>query len=890
MSHSPHLSSLNTRLNELLPFNGDGKHLLPQLKAYLDCLDQHLTHQFKQGAKVRDLVRARAKSIDKMLIALWRQLALADQPVTNQADNPLVLIAVGGYGRGELHPHSDIDLLVLSQIALSRSQASKLEQFVSLLWDCHLKVGQAVRTLKQCVKLASEDLTITTNLMEARRLVGNEPLFNKLQLQIAPTKIWDAKSFFQAKIAEQKARYRKYDGTSFDLEPNIKSSPGGLRDIHLTGWVAQRLYYPKTLPDLVRQNIITKKEYYTLMKAQLYLWSLRFALHLVSGKAEDRLLFDYQKSTANMMGFKDSKNSLAVEKMMKRYYRSVLIIRNISDILLQVLEAKLEEGEQNSNAISLDDNFQIINQRVDAKDTRCFTKNPSLLLKVFQYVAVDNSLKGITAQTLRAIRAARYKITASFRNNKNNKKLFIDFWHILHTNSRAIFLMKRNGILADYLTPFKQITGQMQYDMFHNYTVDEHTLFLLRNLIEFADPELNHLFPLCSEIMQLQKNPEIIFLAGLFHDIAKGRGGDHSELGAQEVRNFGQSHELPEAHTQIIEWLVANHLSMSLVAQKRDISDPNVIANFARLVGSERQLELLYILTVADIRATSNSLWNSWKDSLLRDLFLRTRQTLRSEESELNKAWQAKQTLAKQSLLESGYDESEIDNLWQQLDAQYFVKRSPEAIAWQTSKILSAEEDQIAVVGMRPTSRRSGSEIFVYTHDKENLFAALTATLARQGLSIQAANIYTNNNGYCFDSFFVLDDKSKAITEETLKARIIRQVTNSVVNIERASLEVQRRMPRQFKYFSIPTEVVFCDDEYSGYTRLELTTRDQPGLLAAVADAFKVTKIRLHDARINTLGEKVEDTFIISDRDNQPINNGEVRKNLARQIRQRLDN
>lgn len=882
MKSNRHSQRVNQQLTQLLVFDEighDPADLLPALKSYLSLSNEYLEVSFKNKINIRKLVHTRAKHIDKMLIALWQHLGI---------DENIALIAVGGYGRGELHPQSDIDLLVLSSQALPAEQKPLISNFVSLLWDCRLKVGQSVRELAQCVKLAIEDVTIATNLMEARLLCGPKSLFDHLQSQTEPQNIWNAKSFFEAKTAEQKARYKKFDGSSFDLEPNIKSSPGGLRDIHVISWIAQRTYFPKTLPQLFQQNIITKKEYYTLMKCQLYVWRVRFALHIVSGKAEDRLLFDYQKQTAKLMGYQDSENALAVEKMMKRYYRSALIIRNLCDILLQLMEEQITGRDSSAESIVIDDHFQIVNQRIDATDRQLFVKDPSQLLKVFQYVAQDDNLKGITAATLRAIRAARYKITPSFRNKKNNKQLFVDFWHILHTSSRAMFLMKRSGVLADYLDAFRQITGQMQYDMFHIYTVDEHTLFLLKNLCEFANPEFDEAFPICSEIMQRQTNPEIIFLAGLFHDIAKGRGGDHSELGAVDARQFCQSHNMPDEHSHIIEWLVANHLIMSLVAQKRDTNDPKVIKNFAETVQTQQKLELLYTLTVADIRATSHSLWNSWKDSLLRNLFVNTLAYLDQAEDSLEESWKAIRQEAKHQLLADHFSEQDIEALWQYLDSSYFARRSVDTIVWQTEKILQQKDSQV-VVGIKSTAQKSGSEVFVYSEDKKNLFAALTVTLAQQGLSIQAANIYTDQNGFCYDSFVVLDDQNKRLTNDSIKRQVKQAIITNVSAPQNMTLSVQRRMPRQFKYFNIDTTVEFFDDEYTGFTRMELTTRDQPGLLAAVGKAFVNTNTRLHDARITTLGEKVEDTFIISHRDNSPIIDQTQLENIRKEIKHQLD-
>ncbi|MGX5173375.1 [protein-PII] uridylyltransferase [Aliikangiella sp. IMCC44653] len=885
MKSNSRTTSVNKKLSAILDFESQSisrEELLEKLKRYFQLLEEHLNSEFKKGTNVRSLVHSRTRYVDKLLVTLWHYYGI---------NNHAALIAVGGYGRGELHPQSDIDMLILSETTLDPHYQQPLESIISLLWDCHLKVGQSVRSFEQCIDLAKQDLTVATNIMEARYLCGDKAMFNKLRAATSPSHIWPAQDFYHAKIAEQRARYKKFDGSSFDLEPNIKSSPGGLRDIHLISWIAQRTYFPKSLYQLIKQNLISKKEYYTLVKCQLYIWRVRYALHIVSGKPEDRLLFDYQKNTAKLMGFKDSKNALGVEKMMKRYYRSALIIRNICDILIQVLEENLHRTDQPEIVAPIDEHFQIVNQRIDAIDPKLFVKKPSQLLKIFQYVAKDNEIKGITASTLRAIRAARHKITPSFRNKNNNKQLFVEFWHILHTSPRAMFQMKRSGVLADYLNAFKQITGQMQYDMFHNYTVDEHTLFLLKNLSEFADPENNQAFPLCSEIMQRQKHPEIIFLAGLFHDIAKGRGGDHSELGAMEARNFCISHSIDPKHTAIIEWLVANHLVMSMVAQKRDISDPKVIKNFAEIVENQMRLELLYILTVADIRATSHSLWNSWKDSLLKNLYLNTSAYLNQDNSSSAEVWQVNRTQAKKLLNKQGFDNKKIDALWQYLDSQYFSKRSASSIAWQSKLILEqqGEDNNRIVIGIKTTPQKSGSEIFVYSKDKDHLFAALTATLSQLGLSILAANIYTDQSGHCYDSFFVLDEKGNLLKNSQLKNTIKHAIIENIGQTEDMELSVQRRMPRQLKYFSIDTKVEFFDDEYTGFTRLELTARDQPGLLAAVGKAFVKANIRLHEARVTTLGEKVEDTFIVSQKDNTPISDQNSREEIIQEIKRQLD-
>jgi len=857
--------------------------LLKQLKEFEAHSSEYLIQGFSQGINVRELVLTRSNHIDTLLCKLWQHLK-----ITNQFS----LIAVGGYGRGELHPFSDIDLLILAGDSPNPEQTTNLSHLITLLWDTGLVIGHATRTVKQCIKLAKQDITVVTNLMESRLLCGCEEQFSQMKILTAPDKMWDAKKFFDAKTKEQKERYKKFDGSSYDLEPNVKSSPGGLRDIQLIAWVAQRRYYPKSLFQLITQNVITKKEYYTLVKCQLFIWKVRFALHLISRKAEDRLLFDYQRDTAELMGFKDSKNLLAVEKMMKRYYRSVLIIRNIGDILLQSIEEDLPGSWFTKVSVKIDDDFQIINHRIDAIDTNIFNRQPSNLLKIFHLVAKNENIRGITATTVRAMRAARNKITPKFRKKPENKQLFLQFWHIKHTTSRAMFLMKRSGILSDFLPAFQKISGQMQYDMFHSYTVDEHTLFLLKNLTEFTEDDAKKHYPLCYEIMKKLDKPELIYLAGLFHDIGKGRGGDHSEIGAQEVLNFCKDHKMNDDDTETISWLVANHLIMSLTAQKRDTSDPLVIKNFADMVGTPQRLELLYILTVADIRATSRSLWNSWKDSLLKELALATLAYLKNEQNRKFDSWKKTKENALKILTEESYSSEKIEYYWQYLDVSYFIKIPAETIAWHSKSIL----DQIdtnpnpseIVVAIRKRRDGAGSEIFVFSKDVDDLFATLTATLAQHGLNVQGASIYTDANGYCYDSFFTLDNTGKPIITDAEQKRLETAIKRNIKAIDSSDIAIQKRMPRQFKHFDVNTEIVFSKDEYSHYTRLDIIARDQPGLLALLAQAFKQCDVRLHDARITTLGEKVEDTFIISHKNNDVIDDPQDQDDIKQAIKRQL--
>ncbi len=875
--------------------NVEDSALLSLLKSYHNQSTKILLSAFIQNTNISELVLLRAKHIDLLLKNLWQYLSLPKS---------MTLIAVGGYGRAELHPQSDIDLLILNENKITNSDSLKIEKFIMLLWDIGLVIGHAVRNIKQCVEIATDDITVATSLTEARLLLGEHQYFDLLMKQTAPNKIWDASSFIKAKVLEKRERYERFDGSSFDLEPNIKSSPGGLRDIHLVGWLAQRCYYPKTLPMLIKDNLISKREYYTLIKAQLFLWKVRFALHTVCGKPEDRLLFDHQKNTAELMGFKDSKGKLGVEKMMKRYYRSVLVIRNVTELLVELMKEGINQSSDSNilNLINLspkakitklDSDYQIIDNRLDAIDPKIFSKKPCELLDVFQVLAKMPNLDGLTAKTLRSIRASRHKINSKFRKNKEHKQSFMEFWSINHRSAKAMLLMKRSGILAVYLPKFRKITGQMQYDMFHSYTVDEHTLFLLRNLAEFTNDKSKTKFPYCHEIMSRQKHPELIYLAGLFHDIGKGRGGDHSEIGEKIALKFCQEHELDKHSTKMISWLVANHLIMSLISQKRDTSDPKVIGNFADIVENKQRLELLYILTVADIRATSKSLWNSWKDALLKDLYLNTLAALESREQNSSETtstkplWYINRKTAKSQLLDQGYTSQDIDELWELLGNHYFSKRSVEAVLWQTKIVLDANETQTTLVGIRKSGERNSNEIFIYTKDKDDLFANLTATLNQLGLNIYGAHVYTDKNGYCYDSFFFLNDSDKIVKDIDFQNKIIDTVKRNI--LEETRQRVSRRMPRQIKHFDVDTKISISNDESTQHTRVDIVAKNKPGLLASVGRAFVKNEIKIHDAKITTLGEKVEDSFLVTDKSNNAITDEATQKLIVETLNRYLN-
>ncbi|WP_144391657.1 [protein-PII] uridylyltransferase [Pleionea sediminis] len=884
---------MNSRILEQLPLPKSPKletkevgtvQSITLCKKYLDESHQILAKAFNERVSVRHLVKAQANTVDQILIEIWRQFSMSDKHCA--------LIAVGGYGRAELHPGSDIDLLFLITPKAPKETLDSLQNLITFLWDIGLNIGHSVRTVKECTQKAIEDITIATNLIESRVIAGAEELFLQMREKTGPNKIWPARDFYEAKVAEQKARYRKYRGSSFELEPNLKGNPGGLRDIQLVGWIAKRYFETDTLHDLANQGIFTLREYRTLISSQLFLWRVRFALHTITGRGEDRLLFQHQKKVAEYLGFNDKEEILAVEQLMQKVYRAASKIRNVTELLLQVFEEVILDNNKKVKIEPIDDLFQLENDRVALKDPTLIPKHPELLLQTFIVAAQTPGNKHVSAKTLRAIRDNRHLIDSEYRQNKKYKQLFLEFFSIKHTGDRPLFLIKRNGVLARFLPLFQKISGQMQFDMFHIYSVDEHTLFLLKNLTRFASSEHEDEFPYCSKIMQALKKPQLIFLAGLFHDIAKGRGGDHSTLGAKDAYEFCHYLAMPEEEAQIVSWLVEYHLIMSVTAQRKDISDPEVIAYFANQVKTQERLDLLYILTVADIRATSPKLWNSWKDALLKELYLNTTDYLsKTTKNRLSEAEHISdiKNQALSHLIKKKVPESEIVALWNTLDDAYFRTTPVDRIVWQTRSIIIHAHGSGPLVEIKKHYNDAGTEIFIYTADQPGLFAAMTATLSQKNLRTQAAELYTNSQGKCFDSFVVLEESGKPIQSATRVQSIRKLLQKRLKNIDGMSKKVQRHVSSRVKHFDVPTEISFTETTNKGYTQMELTALDQPGLLAAIGDAIRYCNLSVHSARIVTLGEKVEDIFEISTLDDDPLNESQkslLKAQLLKQIEQ----
>ncbi|HEB96703.1 MAG TPA: [protein-PII] uridylyltransferase [Sedimenticola thiotaurini] len=862
---------------------GAGEDPLPLFREALKQGSEAIIERFRQGEPVVDLVHLRAHFIDLLLQEAW---ALK---IPHDAD--AALVAVGGYGRGELHPASDIDLLILLGESDYEHLAEPLGELLTFFWDIGLEVGHSVRTVAECVSEAEQDVTIATTLMESRLLTGPAALFEALRSSTGGDRIWPSDRFFDAKIEEQRRRYEKYENSISALEPNIKESPGGLRDIQTIHWVVKRHFGADTLSQLVTHGFLTSDEYDDLKAGTAFLWRIRFALHILAGRREDRILFDYQRTLAEQFGYHDDERELGVERFMQRYFTTALRMSRMNEMLLQLFQEVIVLKCHLDLPKPINRRFQSRSGYLEVVDDQVFDRTPLAMLEMFLVMAQHPELNGVRASTIRLIRSRRHLIDGHFRHTLAARSLFMEIMRQPRGLTRALRSMNRYGILARYIPPFANVVGRMQYDLFHVYTVDEHTLFVIRNLRRFMVEEHRHEFPLCSDIMERLPKPELLFLAGLFHDVGKGRGGDHSRVGAVDALDFCRLHQLSEHDSRLVAWLVENHLLMSITAQRRDISDPDVVREFASHVGDPVRLDYLYLLTIADIRATDPKKWNNWKNSLLRELYYAAKQALlRGLENpqEREEIIQNKQAGARHLLVADGLDAERINRYWLTLSLDYFLHHTWEEIAWQTKVVLTATPEQLPLVLVRNASTRGGSEVFTYGHDDSNLFAVTTSVLDQLGLNIVSARIETSDTGCTIDSFIVLEEDGRPIDDPARKEEIQAVLRQALINPSEQDLEVSRRVPRQLKHFAVQTRIDFVDDPANLRTIMKLVAADRPGLLSQVGYAFGACGIRLINAKIATIGAEAEDTFFITDQDNRPLRRKEQFECLEQAINERL--
>jgi len=851
-------------------------------RARLREANEELKQRFLAGDPVEDLVHTRAAVIDTVLREAWR--------IHCSAEPTWALVAVGGYGRGELHPASDIDILLLVPQPPGIAAGAAVESLVTFLWDIGLEVGHSVRTVSECREQCIGDVSVMTTLLEARLLAGDAAQLAAMREALSPERIWPVKQFFEAKLREQKERHLKANDTAYNLEPNVKTGPGGLRDIQTIAWVAKRHFGAENLDELSTHGFLTAAELRRLKQAQAFLWKARFGLHTVTGRHEDRLLFDHQIRLAQLFGYEDASYTLAVEQFMQRYYRTVMDVSLLNELLLQLFrEAILSESEPPR---PLNARFQVRSGSLEAVSEEVFARTPSALLELFALLQQNEGIRGVRASTMRAVAKNLWLIDEEFRQNPRHHRLFLEILRSPVGVTHELRRMNTYGVLGRYIPAFGRVVGRMQFDLFHVYTVDEHTLFVVSNLRRFAIPRYDHELPEASRVMQSLPRSEVAYLAALFHDIAKGRGGDHSELGAVDAEAFCLEQGLSPYDARLVAWLVRNHLELSITSQKQDIADPQVINAFARKVGDEAHLDYLYVLTCADVRATNPKLWNSWKASLFSDLYQRVKRALRRGlESPIDPEHLVRETQdgARRLLIEHGVAEADIAAVWLRFSASYFLQHSPEEVAWHTR--LLAERDAGSdepLVALDPRSLRGTTAVLIFTRPRRHGFARTTAALDQLGLNIVDARITPTGDGFSLDLYHLLEDDGAPIADSDRLAEIEQALWASLRASGDAPLAVSRRAPRQARMFHTATLIALSVDERNRRSVLELTAGDRPGLLCEVGQVLMAERIELHAAKIMTVGERAEDVFYVTDFDNRPLSPADAER-LKERLVQALD-
>ncbi|MEM1230507.1 MAG: [protein-PII] uridylyltransferase [Pseudomonadota bacterium] len=870
----------------LADVRGGGGPAAASPRARLADMDAQLAERYWQRAQVLELIEARTAFMDALLLELWDASIDTDE---------LALYALGGYGRGELLPHSDLDLLIVGR--RPDRHAAAIETFLLKLYDLHQDVGQSVRALKEVRTAAAGDITIATALFERRPLRTTEAIDRKLNEALQHKRLWPAEAFYHAKLDEQRKRHATYADTEYGLEPNVKESPGGLRDLHTAMWVCARQFGTSDPDALEELGVLTSQEREWLLAGRRYLLWVRWGLHLLCGRKEERLQFEHQRGLAERLGYVDTTARRGVERYMQQYYRHVLTLRELNDILLQFFDETIVRRRSRNRVIPINERFQLRDDYIEACADDVFQRRPSALMEIFVLLAGRRDVAGVRASTIRAIREALPLIDDDFRNDPDNTGLFLDLLRAPYTLVSQLTRMRRYGVLQRYIPEYGRVIGQMQHDLFHVYTVDAHTMQIIRNMRRFRYRSAEKEFPVAAHCVRNIAKVELLYIAGLYHDIGKGRGGDHSALGARDAGAFCTRHGLSRSDTELVVWLVDAHLLMSSTAQRKDIYDPDVIHEFARQVKSERRLNYLYALTVADINATNPTLWNSWRATLLRQLYSETRRALRRGlESPLDRedALTETRSWAMERLGQQGLNVAEVHRVWDIFGEDFFLRHTPREIADLTARVHGhdlAAGPLILVRDMgQQLSEGGATQIYIHMQDQPEIFAATTITLDQFSLSVFEANLSTGASGECFNRFVVLDDDGNRVAASKALWREVRErLETALADPGAVRRRSQQRLPRRAKQLARPTSVSVRTSAQAETTEITIAASDRPGLLSDIASLLAEQQLSVVAARIMTLGERAEDTFEVTGADGQPLRDQQRLYELENHLRQELD-
>lgn len=866
-------NTASAKHNPLAALPTSRKQYLPLLKSFLQDSANELHQKLADNTPIENILQQRSQHFDQLLTACWE--------LSQCNEHSCCLIAIGGYGHELLFPYSDLDILILTAPQQNAATDRDISHFLTLLWDLGITLGHQVRNLNQTIAFIQTDLNFATSILDHRFLCGHQSLYQDLQHELQSKQLWEPRDFFNAKLQEQAQRHQKYGNTSYNLEPNIKEGPGGLRDIQTILWIAQHYYQINDLSALVSKQIMTKAELAAITSGCQYLQYLRSALHTLAGRNENRLLFDYQAQLAQQFYPETTDPKAAIERFMKRYYRTVKELNEVNDMLLQWLDETIFNPISKPETTVLNSRFNSRSGYIEATSKNVFMQHPSAMLEIFLLLAHNPELKGLRASTIRLLRQNRHLIDETFRLNPENQQLFLQLINTSTCVAPQFRLMNRYGILGRYLPAFGDLIGQMQYDLYHVYTVDRHLVTVLKNIDYFTLPESEEKFPVCHGLIQSLAKREVLYLSALFHDIGKGRGGDHSIIGGKITLEFCQMHQLNTDDTELLIWLVENHLLMSITAQRMDIYDPEVIKQFADKIQVQPRLDHLYLLTCADIYATNEKLWNSWRSSLLRDLYNATTRYFADEDARrlqqnaLVDYNQQRAAMIMQQSYQFAEDElTFLHQLWANWHRTYFVNHHPKKIAEHSQLVLQTAKTDKAIVSTTTHQNLGGTEIFIYMATRFDVFATTTNIIDKLNLNIVEAQILTTKDGFTLDTYVVLD-KDQKLTDPKRIIQVNQQLQRELSKPKKRLTLSKRYTSRRLRHFNDPSKIQFKQDTKRELTILEIDTPDRAGLLARIAFALLECKVRLVHAKIATLGERVEDVFTITDRQHQPITDEE---------------